>query len=200
MSTATQQYAENHLSKFEARWFAVYTHFKREKVVAKRLASKGIEYFLPLQKRTRRYTRKIKEVELPLINCYIFVKITKPEYVPVLETDDVLKFVRFRKNLISIPEEEIDILRLVVGENIEVEVEAGSLNVGDEVEIVGGHLTGLRGTLHEQRSDKNFVVALDKLGYSLLMQLDPQLLRRIGPGASKPQREDEHNGRFRDFV
>ncbi|HKK78834.1 MAG TPA: hypothetical protein VJ933_04360, partial [Phaeodactylibacter sp.] len=139
-------------------------------------------------------------VELPLINCYIFVKITKPEYIPVLETDDVLKFVRFRKNLISIPEEEINILRLVVGENIEVEVEAGSLNVGDEVEIVGGQLTGLRGTLLEQRNDKNFVVALDKLGYSLLMQLDPQLLRRIGPGASKPRQDDENNGKFRDFL
>ncbi|NBC07973.1 MAG: hypothetical protein GVY26_12340, partial [Bacteroidetes bacterium] len=79
-------------------------------------------------------------------------------------------------------------------------VEAGSLNVGDEVEIVGGQLTGLRGTLHEQRSDKNFVVALDKLGYSLLMQLDPQLLRRIGPGAAKPQQKDEQDGKFRDFL
>jgi transcription antitermination factor NusG len=200
MSTAIQYQAENHLSKFEARWFAVYTHYKREKLVARRLASKDIEHFLPLQKLTKRYTRKVKHLELPLINCYIFVKITKPEYVRVLETEDVLKFIRFRKNLISIPEEEIDILRLIVGENIEVEVEHGSLNVGDEVEIIGGQLTGLRGTLYEQRSGKNFVVALEKLGYSLLMQLDPQLLRRVGPGASKPQQDDRQQGEFRHFL
>lgn len=185
MSTAPENQTENHLSKFEARWFAVYTHYKREKIVAKRLTNKGIEHFLPLQTLTRRYTRKVKRVELPLINCYIFVKITKPEYVSVLQTEDVLKFISFRRNLISIPEQEINVLRLVVGQNIEVEVERGSISIGDEVEIIGGQLTGLRGTLLEQRSDKNFVVELEKLGYSLLMQLDPQLLRRIPPGASK---------------
>jgi len=185
MTTASQLQAENHLSGNEARWFAVYTHYKREKVVAKRLKGKGIEYFLPLMQRTRRYTRKIKQVELPLINCYIFVKITKLEYVPVLETEDVLQFVRFSRNLISIPDGEIDILRRVVGENIEVEAEPGKLSTGDEVEIIGGQLTGLKGTLLEQRSDKNFVVELDNLGYSLLMQLDPTLLRRIRPGSAR---------------
>ena len=202
MTTAPQLQAENHLSNYEARWFAVYTNYKREKMVAKRLNGKGIEHFLPLQKLTRRYTRKIKHVELPLINCYIFVKITKPEYVSVLETENVLKFVRFRNNLISIPEREIDILRLIVGENIEVEVEEKSkdyLSIGDEVEIIGGQLTGLRGILMEQRSGKNFVVELEKLGFSMLMQLDPRLLRRVRPGASYPPSSRE-GGHFKDFL
>ncbi len=187
MSTAPhlQLTAENHLSSREARWFAVYTNYKREKLVAKRLKGKGIEYFLPLQQFTRRYTRKIKHVELPLINCYIFVKITKQEYVRVLETDDVLKFVRFSRNLISIPEQEINILRRIIGEGIEVEAEPGKFATGDEVEIISGHLTGLRGTLMERRSEKNFVVELENLGYSLKMQLDPALLQRVRPGAAK---------------
>jgi len=46
-------------------------------------------------------------------------------------------------------------------------------------------LTGLRGTLLEQGSGKNFVVELDNLGYSLLMQLDPNLLRRVRPGSAR---------------
>lgn len=202
MTTAPQVQTENHLSNYEARWFAVYTNYKREKMVAKRLKSKGIEHFLPLQKFTRRYVRKIKHVELPLINCYIFVKITKPEYISVLETENVLKFVRFRNNLISIPEREIDILRLVVGEDIEVELEQKGkdyLSIGDEVEIIGGQLTGLQGVLLEQRSGKNFVVMLDKLGYNMRMQLDPQLLRRIRPGASYPP-STQKNGHFKDFL
>ena len=88
---------ENHLHETEPRWFAVYTRYKREKLVAQQLRDKGIEVYLPLQHFTRRYTRKIKKVEMPLISCYVFARITKKEYVPVLETPDVVQFVRFAK-------------------------------------------------------------------------------------------------------
>ena len=70
MSTTALQY-ENHLDTSEARWFAVYARYKREKVVAQRLQEKGIECYLPLQRLTRYYTRKVKQVELPLISGYL---------------------------------------------------------------------------------------------------------------------------------
>ena len=93
--TAFSQSYENHLDNHEARWFAVYTRFKREKVVKRALQEKGITSYLPIQKLTRHYTRKVKHVEMPLISCYIFTKITKKEYVRVLETQDVVNFVKF---------------------------------------------------------------------------------------------------------
>lgn len=168
------------MDEHEARWFAIYTRYKREKLVAQRLRQKGIEVYLPLQKFTRRYVRKIKQVELPLINCYLFTKITKKEYVPVLETQDVVKFIRFSKNLISIPEAEIQIIQRVVGESIEVEVSPSEYLPGDDVEIIAGELTGLRGKLLKKESDKNFLIELESLGYQLRMQVDPTLLHRIG--------------------
>ena len=72
MKTATQHQPENHLSNNEAKWFAVYTNYKREKMVADRFGQKGIEYFLPLQKVTRRYTRKVKHLELPPLSAATF--------------------------------------------------------------------------------------------------------------------------------
>lgn len=71
-------------------------------------------------------------------------------------------------------------MRQVVGEGIAIQVEEGSFANGDLVEVIGGQLTGLKGTLIEQRNDKNFVVELQNLGYSLFMQIDPKYLRRIG--------------------
>lgn len=171
---------ENHLDEHEPRWFSIYTRYKREKLVAQRLRQKGIEVYLPLQKFTRRYVRKIKHVELPLINCYLFTKITKKEYVPVLETQDVVKFIRFSKNLISIPEAEIQIIQRVVGESIEIEVSPSEYLPGDHVEIIAGELTGLRGKLLKKESGKNFLIELESLGYQLRMQVDPSLLHRIG--------------------
>ncbi|MCB0633329.1 MAG: UpxY family transcription antiterminator [Saprospiraceae bacterium] len=178
-SQSQPQY-ENHLDDQEARWFAVYTRYKREKLVARRLEDKGIEVYLPLQEFTRRYTRKVKKVEIPLINCYIFTKITRRDYVPVLETPDVVKFVQFSRNLISIPESEISIIQRVVGESIEIEVCPAQYLPGDEVEIIAGQLTGLKGKLVSKNKEKNFLIELESLGYQMRMQVDPRLLHWVG--------------------
>lgn len=170
---------ENHLHETEPRWFAVYCRSKSEKVVKRLLGMKNIESYLPLQKVVRRYTRKIKTHELPLIRGYIFVKIVKNEYVPVLETENVVKFIRFAKNLLAIPEDEIDIMRRVVGEGYEVEAEVSNFQEGDEVEVIGGKLTGLRGRLVEKMGKKQMVVDLANVGYSLKMNIDISLLRKV---------------------
>lgn len=175
----------NHLDENEAKWFAVYTHYKREKRIQEALNAKGVHCFLPLLKVTRYYTRKIKKVELPLINCYLFVKIVKKEYISVLETQDVVGFLKIGKNLISIPEHEINIMKMIVGQNVEVEVRPGLINKGDEVEIIGGQLTGLRGRFLDIQNEKNFLVELENMGYSLLINIDPKLLKKVGNGSEE---------------
>ncbi|MCB0517444.1 MAG: UpxY family transcription antiterminator [Lewinellaceae bacterium] len=171
---------ENHLDEVVPKWFAVYTRYKSEKVVQNLLGKKEIENYLPLQRITRRYTRKIKTHNIPLISCYIFVKITKGEYVKVLETENVVNFLKFSKNLLSIPEEEIEILKRVVGDGeFEIEAEPGVFHEGDEVEIIGGKLTGIKGRLVEKQGKKQMVIELENVGYSLRMNVDISLLRKI---------------------
>ena len=160
----------------------MYTRFKREKLVARQLDEKGITAYLPLQHFTRHYTRKKKQVSLPLISCYLFAKITQSEYVRVLETNDVVKFVQFSRNLISIPEQEIQLLKRICGEQIELEVEPSQYHVGDKVEIIGGNLTGLQGTLL-RTGKKNFLVELVHIGYSLRMEVDPNILQKVSNGS-----------------
>lgn len=178
--TKLAQMPENHLDSAEAKWFAVYTKYKREKVILKDLNRKGIQAYLPIQKLTRIYASKKKKVEMPLISCYIFVKITKPDYLHVLQTESVVNFVRIAKNLISIPEREIEIMRQVVGEGIQITAEPSSaLNRGDKVAIVGGNLTGLTGTLVDNHGEKEVIINLESMGYSLRMTLDARYLRKV---------------------
>lgn len=163
----------------EKRWFAVYTRYKREKLVTKQLTQKGIEVYLPLQEFTRYYTRKIKKVQLPLISCYIFVKINKPDYVRVLETPDVVTFIRFNNRLISIPEQEINILRQVVGEDQEITLSQEKVLVGQQAEIIGGRLTGLQGKVVSNHGEKNFIIELNSLNYNLHMQVPKKYLQPV---------------------
>ena len=169
---------ENHLHPTEDKWFAVYTPYKREKRVLNSLRKKGITAYLPLQKIARHYTRKVKWVELPLINCYVFVKITKAEYIRVLETEHVSHFIHFQNNLISIPEEEIQILQRVMGEQLEVVAERQFFHEGDEVEIIAGNLTGMQGKWLRTEGKSQVLIDLIFLGYTLQIQIDPVLLRK----------------------
>ena len=168
----------NNLHPSEARWFAIYTGFKREKRAAQLLQKKDIVAYLPLQSFTRHYSKKTKKVAIPLISCYVFVQIITEQYISVLETEYVLRFLKLRGNLIAIPETEINLLKQVVGE-LEVEVDTKSLHKGDEVEVIGGQLTGLRGILEEKRGEHKLIITLDTLGYDLRIEVNPLHIRKV---------------------
>ena len=134
--------------------------------------------YLPLYKVIRRYERKVKHLELPLINSYLFVKITKAEYVRVLETEQVHTFVHFSRNLIAIPEDEINTIHRVLGEDTEVVVVEEGYKKGDFVEVIGGRLTGLSGELIDGDGKKRLIIRLENIGVGLEVEIDAKYLRK----------------------
>ena len=116
---------------------------------------------------------------MPLINSFVFVKIVKKEYVPVLETEYVAGFLKFGQNLLAIPEAQIDLIKRLLGEKIEVCVEEKGLQKGDWVEVTAGPLLGLRGQLVTVQGKERVLVELINSGYSLQIGIDNQLLRKL---------------------
>lgn len=167
----------NQISATEPRWFAIYTKFKCEKFVSDLLRKKNIEAYVPVINRTKRYERKIKHYQIPLINCYVFVCITQKEYLQVLETEYVLKFLRQGKDLLAIPFQEIQTLKRVAGD-VE-EIEASSVQdfiPGEQVEVIAGTLTGLQGKVISKSGKKSFVVELENIGFQLRINIDLNLI------------------------
>lgn len=169
----------NQLHDTEYRWFAVYCKYKSEKHIQRSLTAKKIHAYVPLLETKKVYTRKIKTYEKPLINCYVFVKIIKDEYVKVLETEHVIKFLKQRRDLIAIPESEIGILKKIVGEKTDLFTEELSYEAGREVEIIAGNLTGLKGQLVAHKGKSTFVVALENMGFVFSIDIEKELLRAI---------------------
>ncbi len=161
------------------RWFAVHTKYKSEKIVQRMLAQKNVNAYLPLQKKVRKYQRRVSSVELPLISCYIFVNITKADYVKVLETEYVVGFVRFGKDIIAVSEQEINLLQRIINEDIDVFVEKTTFYEGDEVEIAFGNLLGLRGKLVAVEGKNRMLVELEQLGYTLQLSVENDMVRKI---------------------
>ena len=178
MANAQQPY-QNDLSADTARWFAVMTRVKAEKAVGQTLTQAGITTYVPLQKITRIYTRKRRITMVPLIYRYIFVHIRQQEYVKILETPNVDGFVRFKKQLIAIPDYEIQWLQRVTGEMDEITLESRPFTMGEMVEVVYGNLTGLKGKLIQSLGKNELLVELDHIGFGLRIQIDPAHLLKL---------------------
>ena len=162
-----------------AEWYAIHTKYKCEKYVVNALTSKSIKAYTPILTVTKKYTRKLVTREIPLINCYVFVKVKPVQFVKVLQTEYVFSFLKVGKELSTVKQEEIDLLKRITGEYNEVEAEEIEYLVGAEVEIVSGNLTGVKGILIEKQSKHNFLVELRSLSYQLKINVDPNHLRVI---------------------
>lgn len=169
---------ENHLHDIEPRWFAIRTRYKAEKQVVKMLNKKGIEAYIPINSVVRKYKRKKRQVDLPLIHCYAFVRIIKNQYISVLQTEHVDGFVNFKRNLICIPEAEMELMKRVCSTFSNVQIEEVDFEPGLPVEIIGGGMTGLKGRMVEGRG-RNVVVILEELGLGLHIEVEKKWLKAL---------------------
>jgi transcription antitermination factor NusG len=171
---------ENHISPDTARWFAVRTRFRDEKMALRMLTTYGVHTYLPIQTLTRRYGKKVRHVEMPLINSFVFVKICSHEYKTVLQSEYVTGFLKLGQNILAIPDEQIELMRRLLGEGVELTVEPTiAYQKGDLVEVTAGSLLGLRGTLVNIQGKDKMLVDLINSGYTLQISIDKALLHKI---------------------
>lgn len=149
-------------------WYAVYTAPRAEKKVRERFQLSDIEHYLPVQMVTRKWHDRMKKIEQPVINGYIFVHITPEEMKKVLMTYGAIAFVRDQGHPAIIPDSQIERLRkMVEWASEEVEFSSTDLVPGTPVRIVHGELTGLMGELVEVKGKFKVAVRLDGLGCAL---------------------------------
>ena len=128
--------------KIEARWYAAYTKPRNEKKALERLLAAGIETYLPIQRRLKQWSDRKKMVEEPLFRSYIFVRITQKDYYNVLNTYGVVRYVTFEGKAVPIPNNQIDLIKNLLEQNVEIEAVEESLEPGTRVEVKFGSLIG----------------------------------------------------------
>ena len=163
----------------EKKWYAIYTRPRAEKLVDERLVEEEIESFLPLQKVYRIWSDRKKLVEKPLISSYVFVKTNSLNFPNVYKIPGVVKFVTFESIPVSIPQKQIDILRLLINSDAEIEVSSENFAKGDNVEVVSGSLVGLTGELIKIGSHNRVVVRIDSLNQNLILKIPIAFLRKV---------------------
>jgi len=167
------------VKQVEEKWYAIYTNPRAEKQVCQRLVENGVETFLPLQKAFRIWSDRKKLIEKPLLPSYLFVKITKKGFHGVWDTLGVVKFISFGGEPVSIPQKQIDNLRLLVNSDAKIEVSSENFEKGDNVEVINGSLVGLTGELIKIGRQSRVVIRIDRLDKNLIVKIPKAFLRKL---------------------
>lgn len=163
----------------DEKWYALYTRPRAEKLVFQRLEEEKIETFLPLQKTFRVWSDRKKLIEKPLLPSYIFVKTSKKNFPKVYKINGVVKFVSFEGKAVSIPQRQIDNLRLLINSNATIELSSEKFAAGDNVEVTSGSLAGLTGELIRIGTKNRVVVRIDRLDQNLILKIPKSFLKKI---------------------
>ena len=163
----------------EEKWYAIYTKPRAEKLVNQRLLEQGVETFLPLQKTYRKWSDRKKLVEKPLLPSYLFVRTKTKNFHHVYRVQGIVKFISFEGKPVSIPNKQIDNLRLLVNSDASIEVSSEIFAKGDNVEVISGSLVGLRGELIKIGKKNRVVIRIDRLDQNLLLKIPVAFLRKI---------------------
>ena len=152
----------------EIRWYAVYTAPRAEKKVSERFTQEAIEHYLPLQTVKRRWSDRVKEVLVPVVNGYIFVYIPGTDFLKVTAIYGAIAFVREGGQPVAIPDKQLEGLRFMVEHADEpVEYSQESFEHGEAIIITKGPLEGMMGELVEIKGKHQVVVRLERFGCAI---------------------------------
>lgn len=154
-------------------WHAVYVKSRAEKKAQLDLQGQGIETYLPLQRKLRQWSDRKKWVELPVMAGYLFVKVCRKEYDLVLQSNNVVSYVRFEGKAAIVPDAQIEYLKLMLSQDVtEVEITREKLKPGQMVEVISGPMIGLKGKLQKMKGKSKVAIELEQLGYSALIEIE----------------------------
>lgn len=159
-------------------WYALYTRSRYEKKVESALRKIEIGAFLPLKDVIRNWSDRKKLIQEPLFSSYVFVYANKKERFLSLTTPGVVRMVGFNGQPSRIPDSQIDAVRRILECGYSTE-DYAYLSKGEEVEIISGPLTGVRGYVAEKRGKKHFVISVDGICKSISINIDARNLRPI---------------------
>ena len=161
------------------KWYPVYTYPKAEKKAHQALLNKGIETYLPLRRQLKQWSDRKKWIDEPFIKSYLFVRITQQEQAEVLMTKGITRFIYFGGKVTSMPDKQLEDLKLLMASAVELEVTEENLLPGEKIILKAGPLKGMVGEIISYRSQRQLALRLENLGCSVIIHVAASLIDRF---------------------
>lgn len=164
----------------DRRWYACRTRARAEKQVDRFLAGNGIESYLPLIERVRRWADRTKRVAFPLFPGYVFVRFKLTDMSSILRAPGVVTVVRNAGYPTPIRDDELKSVRILaegVSTSGVLPSPAEFLDVGQKVVVTEGPFKGMCGVLIEVRGRTRVVVRLAAIRQAVGVEVPRGVLR-----------------------
>jgi transcriptional antiterminator NusG len=161
-------------------WFAIQVRTGTEKTSTAVLQYKGYECFLPLSKSRRRWSDRIKQLDVALFPGYLFCRFDPNHRLPVLMVPGVIQVVGIGKTPIPVEDDEIAALQRVGINGLPAQPWPYS-KVGKMARIEYGPLRGLTGIVFQVKSEIKLVLSVCLLQRSVAVEVDPAWLGEPHP-------------------
>ncbi len=152
-------------------WHAIRTRSRHEKLVHQQVTSRGVEAFLPLVDRRRRWQDRWKTVSFPLFPGYCFARFSHQDRLRIVTAVGVVQILGVNGHPTPVPDHEIEAVRQLVTSTLPFDPHP-YLKEGMEVEVVRGPLAGVRGILVRKGARARLVVAINLIQQAASVELD----------------------------
>ena len=153
-------------------WFAIWTRSRHEQVVRQQLENRRIEAFLPTITRWSRWKDRKKKIDWPLFPGYCFARFDPSNTLPVLKCTGVVNIVSVEGKPASIPEYELDSIRLLVGSELQYDP-CPLVREGMMVEVSHGPLRGVVGRLMRKDAHRaRLILSVDLIGQAVSVEVE----------------------------
>ena len=152
-------------------WYVLQCWARKESVITTHLENQGLECFLPKYKSIRQWSDRKKEVEQPLFPGYIFCRFDYSDRRAAVMTPGILGVVGCGKMPVPVEDKEIEAIQLAVASGIPRQPWP-YLEVGQQVRIHTGKLTGLEGILVQFKGNHRVVLSVSLLQRAVALEVD----------------------------
>lgn len=158
------------------RWYALTVKHQHEVAARSALEFRGFEALAPTYRTRRRWSDRVKEIDLPLFAGYLFCRFAFTERMMVTDTPGVARVVEFGGAPVEVSEVEIASIRAVMDSKLPVRPWP-YLKPGDRVRMAHGPLRGVEGTLlREDRQRLQLVIGVEMLQRSLAVEVEANMV------------------------
>ena len=164
------------------QWYALQVQTRLANLASAILRGKGYEDFLPLYRSRRRWSDRVKEVDLPLFPGYLFCRFDpRNRLIPIITTPGVIGIVSAGKTPIPVAEEEIEAVRSILRSGLDA-LPWPFIGVGSRIYIEHGPLAGLEGIITNSSKVYRLVVSVTLLQRCVAVEIDREWARPSADG------------------
>lgn len=156
-------------------WYILYTACRAEKQVEQRLRAEGVEVFLPLHLAPRRWSDRVKLVEVPLFSSYLFVRTTDEVLRTLTRVSGVARIVFYNRAPATISPNEIRGIKDFCEKARGLEC---NFDVNDEVMIASGPLKDMSGKIIRLQNGE-LILSIPQIGITVGIKPDRVVKKRL---------------------